>query len=466
MSSEKAIEVRGLSKSYEIYQNPQDRLKQIIFPRIQHHLGLKQKKYYRSFQALKQISFDVNRGETLGIVGLNGSGKSTLLKLICGTLTPSTGTVHTHGRVAALLELGTGFNPEFTGKENIFLNAAILGLSEVEIKNRYDSILEFADIGDFINQPVKQYSSGMYVRLAFAVIANVSADILIIDEALAVGDMVFSQKCMRFLREFKENGTVLFVSHNSAAIVNLCDRAIWLEKGENLAIGPAKDICEKYLARRYNSKITDNRKINRGPDVVESSSRNDLLSHAQAHDMRMLFINNSNLRNDIKIFDFNKDTKSFGTNGATITNAALEDAQGRKLSWMVGGELARISVEATVHTDCNNLIVGFNIKDKLGQVVLAQNTCIATQLDPVSAKAESSIEAIFNFRLPVLPKGLYSVDVAIAEGTPPDVVQLQWVHDAFIFESQISSVMSGLVGLSCGAIELRSKSCTHRPHTI
>ena len=246
-----AIHVQNLTKCYQIYARPQDRLKQMIYPKLQDAFGLKRKKYHRDFWALKDVSFEVKKGETIGIIGLNGSGKSTLLKLICGTLSATSGTVETDGRVAALLELGTGFNPEFTGKENVYMNGSILGLSEEEINAKYASISEFADIGDFIDQPVKRYSSGMYVRLAFAVIANVDADILLIDEALAVGDVLFSQKCMRFLRHFKEKGTVVFVSHNSGAVVNLCDRAVWLDKGQAKAIGEAKNVCEKYLVKRY-----------------------------------------------------------------------------------------------------------------------------------------------------------------------------------------------------------------------
>ena len=202
-----------------------------------------------------------NKGETVGIVGLNGSGKSTLLQANLWNLVAlRSGTVETQGRIAALLELGSGFNPEFTGRENVYLNGAVLGLSEKEIDSKFDDIAKFADIGEFINQPVKQYSSGMYVRLAFAVMANVDADILVIDEALAVGDMLFTQKCMRFLRNFKNDGTVFFVSHNSGAVVNLCDRAVWLDRGEVQAIGPAKHTLLKgILLNAINAAVKSRR---------------------------------------------------------------------------------------------------------------------------------------------------------------------------------------------------------------
>ncbi|WP_139253149.1 ABC transporter ATP-binding protein, partial [Escherichia coli] len=239
MSSDNIIEITGLSKCYQIYDSPKDRLMQMFFR--------SRKQLYREFWALKNVSFSLKKGETVGIIGRNGSGKSTLLQMICGTLTPTDGTVKVNGRIAALLELGAGFNPEFTGHENIFMAASLYGLTNEQIRQRYDKILAFADIGDYIDQPVKTYSSGMYVRLAFAVIAHVDADILVVDEALAVGDAVFTQKCMRFIRKFKENGTLLFVSHDTQSVINLCDKAIWLHKGEMISSGKAKAITEKYL---------------------------------------------------------------------------------------------------------------------------------------------------------------------------------------------------------------------------
>ena len=208
-SSEIAIKVENLSKQYEIYETPGDRLKQFTLPKLHKFFGLGQKQYFQSFWALQNISFQVKKGETVGIIGRNGSGKSTLLQIICGTLSPTSGEVSNNGRIAALLELGSGFNSEFTGRENVFLNASVLGLTSEEIKARYSNIVRFADIGNFIDQPVKTYSSGMLVRLAFAVIAHVDADILIIDEALAVGDAFFTQKCMRFLRKFMTDDSLI-----------------------------------------------------------------------------------------------------------------------------------------------------------------------------------------------------------------------------------------------------------------
>jgi lipopolysaccharide transport system ATP-binding protein len=254
MSSETVIRVAQLEKVYQIYKTPRDRLKQFILPRLQRMAGRPPAQYYEEFWALKDICFEIARGETVGIIGRNGAGKSTLLQIICGTLSPSGGSVEINGRVAALLELGSGFNPDFSGRENVYMNAALLGLDRPTIDARFEDIAAFADIGGFIEQPVKTYSSGMYVRLAFAVIAHVDADILVIDEALAVGDAFFVQKCMRFLRRFMESGTIIFVSHDTGSVTNLCRTALWLEKGRLVGKGAPKDIVAKYLEACYEAQ--------------------------------------------------------------------------------------------------------------------------------------------------------------------------------------------------------------------
>ncbi len=462
-TSDMAIQVQNLSKCYEIYDRPHDRLKQWFFPPLQ-RLILKNppKQYYREFWALRDVSFEVKKGETIGIIGLNGSGKSTLLKLICGILSPTKGTVESQGRIAALLELGSGFNPEFTGVENVYLNGTVLGLSEKEIDSKFDDIARFADIGEFIYQPVKRYSSGMYVRLAFAVMANVDADILVIDEALAVGDMLFSQKCMRFLRNFKNDGTVFFVSHNSGAVVNLCDRAVWLDRGEVQAIGRAKHVAERYLAKRYQSSVKAE-SLSKGDNPVDKANNQELPGEPtdlSFRDMRMSFINRSNLRNDIRVFGFSSHTRGFGNDGARMTNVRLSDRDGQQLSWIVGGEFVRLLIEAKILVPCNNIIMGFNFKDRLGQVLFAQNTYIDYCLKPVEAKTGEVVEAVFTFRMPILPRGAYAVDVAIADGVPPDVAQLQWLHDAIVVESHSSSVSTGLIGIAFDHIEIRKNPDT------
>jgi lipopolysaccharide transport system ATP-binding protein len=252
MSSEIAIRVDNISKCYQMYEAPRDRLKQFVLPRLSRIAGRQPRQYFREFWALKDVSFEVKKGETVGIIGRNGSGKSTLLQLICGTLNPTGGSIQTNGRIAALLELGSGFNPEFTGRENVYMNGAVLGLSKEEIDARFDEIAAFANIGGFIEQPVKTYSSGMVVRLAFAVAINVEPQILIIDEALSVGDELFQRKCFSRIETIKRSGaTILFVSHSAGMVIELCDHALLLESGEKLAIGVPKKIVGVYQKLLY-----------------------------------------------------------------------------------------------------------------------------------------------------------------------------------------------------------------------
>ncbi|MEZ9699193.1 ABC transporter ATP-binding protein [Vibrio sp. 10N.261.46.E12] len=247
-----AIKVDGISKIFQIYDNPQNRLKQAIYPKLQRVFRLDEHQYYNEFSALTDVSFEIKKGETVGIVGRNGSGKSTILQIVCGTLSQTTGSIKTNGRIAALLELGSGFNPEFTGRENVFMNAAILGLTKEETKKRFNSIVNFADIGAFIDQPVKSYSSGMVVRLAFAVSINVDPEILVVDEALSVGDEKFQRKCFSRLEELKKRGTtILFVSHSGPQVIELCDRAILMDYGEKLIEGNSKEVVGHYQRLLY-----------------------------------------------------------------------------------------------------------------------------------------------------------------------------------------------------------------------
>lgn len=245
-----AISIDSLGKCFHIYERPADRLRQFLFPRLQAALGLRRRQYFREFWALREVGLQVRRGEALGILGRNGAGKSTLLQLICGTLSPTRGNVAVRGRVAALLELGAGFNPEFTGTENVFLNAAVLGLTRTEVEHRFDKIVEFAAIGDFIHQPVKTYSSGMFVRLAFAIAAHVEPEILIVDEALSVGDIAFQNKCIARIRELRERGTtLLFVTHDLSTLQLICDRAVWLQDGQIVRVGDPISVSQDYYAQ-------------------------------------------------------------------------------------------------------------------------------------------------------------------------------------------------------------------------
>lgn len=248
---ETVIKVEKLTKTYKLYDKNTDRLKEALSL-------TKKKQYYKEFHALKEISFSVRKGETVGILGTNGSGKSTILKIITGVLNSTAGNVEVRGRISALLELGAGFNMEYTGIENIYLNGMMMGLTREEVKYRLQDIIDFADIGDFVYQPVKTYSSGMFARLAFAVSINVEPDILIVDEALSVGDMYFQEKCFEKMKQMVNKGaTILFVSHSLPAIRNFCDRAIWIEKGKLKLQGKAEDVCESYkkYLEDFNKKI-------------------------------------------------------------------------------------------------------------------------------------------------------------------------------------------------------------------
>ena len=452
MSSDTVTAASALSKCYHIYYNPRDRLKQQIVPRESPLLGLRRRQYFREFWALNDVSFTIRKGETVGIIGRNGSGKSTLLQMICGTLNPTSGDVATIGRIGALLELGSGFNPEFTGRENVFLNASLLGLTYQQIKDRYDAIVRFADSGDFINQPVKTYSSGMYVRLAFAVIAHIDADLLVIDEALSVGDAFFTQKCMRFLHDFIKRGSIIFVSHDTAAVRGLCTRAIWLDKGAVVMDGVPKDVCNRYLEAYYSEGGV--------PPVTTSTVSEEMESVTEDAEMeatvdsRLAFLNASNLRNDLQVFKFNSNGENFGRKHAEIVNVTLRNRSGKPLSWIVGGEYVVVRVEAKAYADLTSPIIGFMLKDRLGQTLFGDNTYLTT-IDRGSFCATGEmLVAEFTFRMPILPAGDYSIGVAIADGNQDVHVQHHWIHDAMAIKSETSMVATGLVGVPMSNVSL------------
>jgi lipopolysaccharide transport system ATP-binding protein len=436
------IQVDRLSKRYHIYDQPRDRLKQFIFPRIQRLAGRREISYYRDYWALNDVSFQVRRGEAVGIIGRNGAGKSTLLQLICGTLLPSSGTVAVHGRVAALLELGAGFNPEFTGRENVYMSAALLGLSKAEIDERYEAILEFADIGEFVEQPVKIYSSGMYVRLAFAVIAHVDADILIIDEALAVGDAVFVQKCMRFLRAFRERGTLLFVSHDTSSVISFCKSAVWLDRGVTRMYASAEDVCNSYMEYCAQEVYGDSVKIRsiRSEGTVKEGSREVSVDK----DLR------------VSLFENIANSEGWTSDQASIESVRLTDMAGSQLAVISGGEKVRLNIVARTFVAINGPIIGFFVKDRLGQSLFGDNTYPYVQ-PPLNTAPGDIIEAEFVFHLPMLPDGDYSMTVAIAEGDPWSNVQHHWLHDAVLLKVASTKLRYGLVGIPFDKVEMKLK---------
>lgn len=435
-----AISIDRVSKCYRIYDKPRDRFMQLV--------SRGKRDYFREFWALRDLSLTVRRGDTMGIVGRNGAGKSTLLQLVAGTLTPTAGNIQVNGRVAALLELGAGFNPEFTGRENIVLNAMIHGFKRAEIDARMDDILAFADIGDFVDQPIKTYSSGMYLRLAFSVIAHVDADILIVDEALAVGDAIFTQRCMRFLRKFQETGTLLFVSHDSAAVLGLCNRAVWLDQGRERMSGTAKDVSDAYLAFNF--------------EAYQGRSR---LPRAQAEPSAPAVADTAppavapvSPENKIEFFDFNPDADGFGQGDATVSSVEMLDEQGNNLRAIRGGEYVTLCIRGVARERLARPIIGFYVKDRLGQNLFGDNTYLTHLQRDNAVPAGGTIEARFGFEMPFLPPGSYSIGVGFAEGTQELHVMQHWIHDALIFKSQAPPSIRGLVGVPMRRIDLESKA--------
>lgn len=426
-----ALKVESIGKFYRLYDTPFDRFKEALHPL--------RKKYHQPFYAVHDVSFQISKGETVGIIGRNGSGKSTLLKMLAGVLTPSSGSVAVNGRVLALLELGAGFNPELTGIENIYFSGVLYGATQQEMDSRLDAIITFADIGEFIYQPVKTYSSGMYVRLAFAVIANMDAEVLIIDEALSVGDAFFVQKCMRFLRHFTKNGTLIFVSHDISAITSLCSRAIWLNQGVMKLDGSPKEVAEAYLENYYEIQQETNsqKEIPGGKQFHKSDAR----------DMRLDFLNASNLRNDIQLFEFAVDGRSFGAGGADIQHVSILDELERPLSWCVGGENVILEIQCLAKANLECPIVGFIVRDRLGQIIFSDNTYLTYASNPQIISVGQSFTACFSFRMPIMPNGDYSISIAVAEGTQEDHIQHRWIDDALMFKIESTFVCHGLIGI-------------------
>lgn len=436
-----ALRITNLSKRYQVYSKPRDRLKDLGLQKLGQLFGVKYKVYGQTVTALNTLSFEVKHGTTIGVIGTNGSGKSTLLQLICGTLTPTTGAVETKGRVAALLELGAGFNLEFTGRENVYLSAAILGLSDQEIDSRLEDILAFADIGAYIDRPVKVYSSGMYVRLAFAIIAHVDADVLVVDEALAVGDAVFTQKCMRYIRSFQKQGTLIFVSHDLASIQSLCDQCLWLEKGELQAFGDAKLVSEQYLQFSLQEIYGEEAKLDHGNQQTEASPKATIDYEAR-----------------VSVESHLEGSAGWETGLAKILDVTIQSVSAGKLSVYEGGELVELTIHAKVYQQFKKPILGFLVKDRLGQVLFGENTLSYTNMMPVSLGSDQDVVAKFTFRLPMLPNGEYAVSASFAEGSLEDNIQHHFLHDALILKVSSSKVRWGLVGVQFESVTMEKSN--------
>lgn len=397
------ISVHHVTKTYPLYQNPTDRLKEALNPL--------RKKYHKDFHALDNISFEINRGETVGIIGRNGSGKSTLLKIIAGVLTPTSGRAIVRGKVSAILELGAGFNPEMTGMENIYLSNTINGIAQEETDRQVEEIIEFAELGKFIHQPLKTYSSGMAARLAFGVAIHVKPEILIIDEALSVGDIRFQQKCLRRMDQLKKNNTtILFVSHSTGAVETFCSRAIWIHEGMLKEDGDSELVCKKYFSfMTYGQETTKN-------TPVSQPSNTKQLTDIQWQSL--------------------KNCESFGEGGARITGIALVDENSNQLSVLQGGEKVRLLLKVQTHEELYSPIIGFIVKNHLGVRVMGTNTYVSKKNRDLNLSRVGNYIVELCFSVPFLQNGEYTMTVALAEGIQDSHVQHHWVHDALVFKMQ------------------------------
>ena len=399
-----AIKANNVGKCYHIYSRPIDRLKQSLWRG--------KKNFYDEFWAFQGGSLKIKKGEAIGIVGSNGSGKSTLLKMICGILHPTIGEIEVNGRIAALLELGSGFNPEFTGRENIFMSAAILGLNRQKINKLFDEIVDFADIGNFIEQPVKMYSSGMKMRLAFAIALKVSPDILVLDEVLAVGDIRFQQKCMAKIKKFFQTGTVILVSHNLSAITELCSRVIWIESGKIFMDDLPKRVTENYIQYMFEEDIKSK--------CVEPRQNSAPINNSDFTD----FDSSTFVPNNSKL-------KQFGDNRATIKAFRIHSKAGHN-GIVYGGQECEISMILDAHENIDDPIFGYIVNDQLGRSILGDNTLFLESMVFPLMMGKQYIVKFYIETWPNLMDEQYSLSFGIATGSIEDHKMCHFVYDALV----------------------------------
>ncbi len=415
-----AIRCESLSKAYPIYDSPHARLKELF------RFG--RRSYHRDFWALREVSFEVERGSTFGIVGENGAGKSTLLQLIAGILQPTSGSIEVRGRVSALLELGSGFNLEFSGRDNVFLNASILGLTKKEIEDCYPGILDFAEIGDFIHRPVKTYSSGMVVRLAFAVAIHVRPEILLVDEALAVGDIYFRQRCMRKIHEMQQSGvTIVYVTHNVADLKSVATRALWMAEGRVAELGDPDRVVSRYLAYMTNKDIqyVKHHRVEAhaapasgpapGPEVVEKIPHVDY---------------------------------RYGTGRAKILGIAVLSPGGEELVLLPPGEEIVVRISARAEDDLPQPMVGFMLRNHLGVDFSGTNTALEDAPMP-PLRAGDVVTVDFRVTLPVLYPGHFSFSPAVANGAMEAYEMCDWIDNAITLQMEKRVEMYGYFRLPC-----------------
>ena len=403
MDDDIAIKVKNVTKTYQLYNSHADRVKEAFHPL--------RKKYHRPFNALTNVAFDVKRGETVGIIGRNGGGKSTLLQVICGILQPTTGSVDVNGRISALLELGAGFNPEFTGRENVYINATILGLKHEEIKARFDDIAAFADIGDFIDQPVKIYSTGMYVRLAFAIAINVEPHILVVDEALSVGDTLFQSKCFGKFKEFQEKGiTIIFVTHALDLITRYCSAAYLMEQGMVHTSGSPKEVVDEY--NRLIVKCSRQVPV----ETVKSVDEQRFIKEKQWEGL----------------FQINPDENRYGNGKAEIVEAGIFSLDGKAMQVLIHGELYEFRLKVRFNDTIQNPIFAYTIKDVKGFDISGTNTLFQNIYVGTVHKGDT-IMAIFKHKMP-LNTGGYLLSLGCAGFENGEYVVYERRYDLLAFD--------------------------------
>lgn len=428
MSSEPAVRVENLSKCYQIYGKPRDRLLQMLF---RGH-----RKYYREFWALRDVTFEVGKGETVGIIGRNGSGKSTLLQMICGTLNPTGGTIETRGRIAALLELGSGFNPEFSGRENVYMNGAVLGLSREEMDDRYEEILAFADIGDFIDQPIKTYSSGMVVRLAFAVQAMVGPDILVVDEALAVGDVRFQAKCFDRLKQLKQRGTsILLVTHSGEQIVTHCNRAVLLDEGRIVELGEPKQVVNRYMDLLFGKEKKESPV---GPVTVVADVHENASLAYDLNSVQDVFSTRPG---------YNPHEYRWGDGAAAILDFYLAADETAYPTSVTSGQQVTLALSIRFLEDLVRPILGITIKSKEGVTVYGVNSeTLARDEFKDYGKQGSVMSAVVQFTCR-LARGDYFLSLGIATRQGEEIIPHDRRYDAIHLQVRSDGSFFGLIDL-------------------
>jgi len=410
-----AIKVNNLTKRYHLYNKPQDRVKEALHPF--------KKKYHHDFYAMNDVSFEIKKGETVGIIGKNGAGKSTLLKMITGVLTPTQGNIETHGKISSLLELGAGFNPEMTGMENIYLNGTLMGFSKEDMDSRVDDIIEFADIGEFIYQPVKMYSSGMFARLAFSVSINVDPDILIVDEALSVGDMAFQMKCFKKFQDFQEQGrTILFVTHALDTVIRYCSRGIVIDGGQKVYEGTSKDAVDSF------------KKILSGDFYEEDKQR----KKAKAIEIQ----NTQTLKSS---FEAHKELDTYGNNKVQIIDYGTLDNEGNPADILDYNSTFSIVMKVKFNESLEDPIFAFTLKDVRGLEITGTNTYMKHVV--TGSYKKDDITTITFKQKANLQLGKYALSLGCVNLNEHGVEVYNRIYDAMLFEIIGSEQMVGFYDL-------------------